>query len=463
MFIGREKELEQLNKLYKKQDFNFIVMYGRRRVGKTTLLKEFCRDKRSIFFVSEEYNDKSALEKFSKVIKESLDEYEDNSTFNSWEDAFKYIVAKIEKEKIVLILDEFQYLVNSNKSILSLIQNLIDHSLNNKKLYIVVCSSVISFMEEKVLSGKSPLFGRKTAEFYIKPLSFHNSIKFFKNYSNEDKVLVYSILGGIPLYLNQFSDSENVEENIKENFLTEISNLYSEPKNLLNLELRSPAVYNSIIEAIATGSTKLNEISSKVGEEKDKVYNYIMNLVDMHIVEKTYPITEKVNTRKTIYKLSDNLFKFWYRFIFGNISSIEKGMSDVVYNKKIKPYLLNYVGYIFEDICIEYLVRKNVREELPITFDKIGKWWGNNSKTKQEEEIDIMATSDEGIIFGECKYKNEKVGIKELNKLKEGAELFEIQNKFYYLFSKTGFKEDLIEEEKKNKNIVLVDLNEVMQ
>lgn len=458
MFIGREREMQLLNGLYEKFDFNFVVMYGRRRVGKTTILKEFCKDKKAVFFVSEEYNDKLALEKFSVVIKESLGEVYDKSAFNSWVNAFEYIADKAINEKIVLVLDEFQYLANSNKSIVSLMQNMIDHKLREKNLFIVVCSSVISFMEEKILSQKSPLFGRKTAEFYIKPLSFYDSIKFFENYSSEDKILAYAILGGIPLYLNQFDDKLSIEQNIKQNFLTEISNLYNEPKNLLRLELRSLAVYNSIIEAIALGNKKLNEISSKTGESKDKVHNYIMNLMDMHIIEKMHPVTEKSSSRKTLYKLRDNLFKFWYRFVISNISSIENGMSDIIYSKKIDPHISSYVGSIFEGICIEYLIKENIGSKLPIVFNKIGKWWGSSPITKQEEEIDIMALSDEGTIFAECKYKNGKVGVKELEKLIERASIFKCENKYYYLFSKNGFKESLSNVEKSRDDVYLIDL-----
>jgi AAA+ ATPase superfamily predicted ATPase len=463
MFLGRERELKLLNNLYEKDNFNFIVMYGRRRVGKTTLLKEFCKDKKSVFFVAEEYNDKLALEKFSRALKESLSDENDKSIFNSWEDAFDYVYHKSKAEKIILVIDEFQYLVNSNKSLLSLIQNTIDHKLKDSNLYLVVCSSTISFMKENVLSQKSPLFGRKTAEFFIKQLGFYNSIKFFKSYSKEDKIFAYAILGGIPLYLLQFNDKVSINDNIKENFLLEISNLFLEPKNLLKMELRSPAVYNSIIESIALGSTKLNEISTKIGEDKDKVYNYILTLMDMHIIEKVHPVTDKKTTRKTIYKLSDNLFKFWYRFIFPNISNIEVGMGDVIFSKKIQPNLYNYVSFIYEDICKEYLVLKNIKGDIPILFDKIGSWWGTNNLTKSEEEIDIMASSEDGLIFGECKFKNEPVGIKEYERLKEKSELFKSENKYYYLFSKSGFKDSLIDYGKEIENLFLVDIDELFK
>ncbi len=463
MFLGREREVGLLEKRYEKQEFNFVVMYGRRRVGKTKLLKEFCKNKKSIFFVAEEYNDKLALEKFSRVIKQSLGEEIDKSIFASWTDAFDYIADKATKEKIVLVLDEFQYLVNSNKSLLSLLQNMIDHKFNEKNIYIVVCSSVISFMEGKVLSQKSPLFGRKTAEFHVKKLGFYESIKFMENFNNEDKILGYSILGGIPLYLLQFDDKISIDENIKENFLVEVANLYLEPKNLLKIELRTPAIYNSIVEAIALGNTKLNEISTKTGEDKDKVYNYILSLIDMHIVEKIHPVNEKESSRKTLYKLSDNLFKFWYRFIFPNISAVETGMGEVLYHKKIKPFFSNYVSYVFEDICKEYLIRKNMKSELPIFINKVGKWWGTSKVTKQEEEIDVMALSDDGVIFGECKYKNEKTGLQELEKLTEKANMFKDKNKYYYIFSKSGFKKSLIDYAKENSNIYLEDLESIIK
>ncbi|PWJ92141.1 hypothetical protein C7380_10924, partial [Oceanotoga teriensis] len=337
MFIGREKELQKLNKMNNKKGFQFLVMYGRRRVGKTTLLKEFLKDKSGIFFVAEEFNDTIALNKFSELILSHFKMSNLIDKFLSWEKAFNFIGEKSKDERIILIIDEFPYIANSNLSILSLLQNLIDQKLKNTNLFLILCGSSISFMEKEVLSEKSPLFGRRTGQMKINSFGFYDSIKFSKKYTKIDSVINYGILGGIPQYLNKFDYNLNIEGNIKENFLDSSSYLIEEPKNLLRQELREPAIYNSIIESVANGYTKISEIATKIQERPDKTSKYLNTLIELEIIEKEIPITEKINSRKSIYKLKDNMFKFYYRFIFTNFSLIEQGMIDFVYDKKIKP------------------------------------------------------------------------------------------------------------------------------
>lgn len=464
MFIGREYEIETLNKLYSKKQFQFIVMYGRRRVGKTTLLSEFCNNKRKIFFVAEEYNNNLSLRNFSKQILEYFKMTDYISTFESWEKAFMFLAKESENEQLILVIDEFPYLVQSNNALPSLLQNLIDHHLKKTKLFIVVCGSSMSFMEKEVLSYKSPLFGRRTAQMFIEPFDFYNSSKFFPRYSFNERVMTYGIIGGIPQYLEKFNEKYTVEENIKQELLDKSSYLYEEPKNLLKQELREPAVYNSIIEAIANGYTKINEISTKIGEPKDKCAKYLSSLNDLRIVSKETPIMEKDNSRKSIYKVNDNLFKFYYNFIFSNKSLIEQHMGRVLYEKKIEPQISKYLGEIFEKVCMDFLNYKNINGELPFIFTNMGRWWGNNPKTKTQEEIDIVAIDDTMILFGECKWKNEKLDMDIVNSLIRKSEINafnKFEKKFYGLFSKSGFTNSVKEYSNENKNILLFGPEEI--
>lgn len=461
MFIGREYEMKSLNKLYKEDEFQFVVVYGRRRVGKTTLLSEFCKGKKSIFFVSEEHNDKMALQSFSDKILEYFDMKDFITTFESWEKAFIFLAKKSKEEQIILVIDEFPYIATANKTIPSLMQNLIDHYLKNTKLFLIVCGSSMSFMEKEVLSYKSPLYGRRTAQLIIEPFDFYNSSKFFSNYTLEQRVLTYGILGGMPQYLMKFKDSKTIEENVKEYILDKSAYLHEEPKNLLKQELREPAVYNSIIEAIAKGASKMNEIATKTGEPNDKCAKYIRTLIELRIISKQIPVGEKENTRKSIYKLKDNLFRFWYKFVFDNVSLIEQDMIDYVYKNKIHPEMSNYLGFIFEDICIQFLINKNKELDLPFVFERIGRWWGNNPIKKRQEEIDILAIDKTNAIFGECKWKNEVLDMKVVNSLIEKSNVLEYQNKYYMFFSKNGYTENVIRYAENNKNIYIFTLGDI--
>lgn len=459
MFIGRDYELNQLNKLYREDKFQFIVIYGRRRVGKTTLINEFCKDKPNIFFVAEEYNDKIALENFSDKILTFFNMKEYMGSFESWEKAFSFLGKQAEKERLIVVIDEFPYIVNANKSIPSIMQNVIDYKLINSKLFLIVCGSSLSFMEKEVLSYKSPLYGRRTAQFVIEPFDFFDSKKFYNRYDIEDNIKAYSILGGIPQYLKKFSDEKSIRENIIENVLNKSSYIYEEPKNLLKQELREPALYNSIIEAIANGASKLNEIATKVGEDTDKCSKYINTLIELRIVQKEAPAGEDKVVRKSIYSLRDNLFRFYYRFVFSNLSLIEQGLVEYVYDNKIEPYFNEYLSGVFEDICIQYMKYLNKKMKLPFVFECIGRWWGNNPVKKREEEIDILACNKDSAIFCECKWRNEPLNMATVNMLIEKSSILNYRNKYYVFFSKSGFSEDVVRFAKNVESIFLFDLN----
>ncbi|ADQ08252.1 DUF234 DEXX-box ATPase [Caldicellulosiruptor hydrothermalis 108] len=456
MFVGRKYELETLNRLYNEDKFHFVVVYGRRRVGKTTLLTEFCKNKPSIFFVAEEYNDKISLESFSDKVLSYFNLGGLISQFESWEKAFIFLAQQAKDKRLVVVIDEFPYIVNANKSIPSLLQNLIDHHLKNTKLFLIVCGSSVSFIEKEVLSYKSPLYGRRTAQLIVEPFSFFESREFFPNYSFEDQVIAYGVLGGIPQYLIIIDSTKDIYENIKTKILDKSSYLYEEPKLLLRQEVREPALYNSIIEAIATGSSKLNEIATKVGVEVDKCAKYISVLIDLKILERVTPLFSEAKSRKSIYRIKDNFFRFWYRFVFTNKTLIEQGLIDEVVENKIKPSMNEFIGEVYEQICMDYLKVLNKEKRLPFIFENIGKWWGNNPYKKREEEIDIVAFDNDNILFGECKWRNQKVDMSVLNNLIEKSMIFNYSEKFYVLFSKSGFTDEVISFAKQNPHVLLI-------
>ena len=438
MFIGRERELATLNKLYESDKFEFVVIYGRRRVGKTALISQFIDDKNAIYFMGVESNAKQNLENFSKSILSFHTGMEAETSFLSFQAALEYVFKLSEKERIILAIDEYPYVARSSKSLASTIQLLIDQYKDTSKLMLILCGSSMSYMEDHVLAYKAPLYGRRTAQLKVQPFEFMEACKHFPKFAAEDKAIAYGIVGGTPQYLLQLDDGLSIKENIKKIFLNPSSFLFEEPTNLLKQEVREPAIYNAIITAIATGGTKLSEISSKVGEDTSVCATYIRNLISLGIVKKETPYGES-SGRKTIYSIEDNMFRFWYRFVAENTSVISRGADELAY-KRIEPYLSDYMGAVFEDISKQHLWNELLNDNCPVNFTDIGRWWGTNKKTRQQEEIDIMGVQDKTtVLFGECKWTNEKVDLAVLEKLIERSELFNYKNKHFYLFAKSGF------------------------
>ena len=463
IFIGREKELADLNELYSQNKFQLFVLYGRRRVGKTTLLNEFCKDKDSIFYSAEQSNNKLNLEKFSSLV---FSFYGENNLepFSSWTNALSYIDERQKGKKLVLVIDEFPYLVKKNKALLSELQHLIDHRLTSGNLFMILCGSYMGFMEKEVLGSKSPLFGRRTAQLHMKPFNYQTSSRFLDGFSDIEKLELYGAFGGTPLYLQQINADETFEENIKRAYLKVTSYLYEETLLLLRQEVQEPGVYSAIIEAIASGYTKANEISTKIGEDSAKCLKYIKTLCELGIVHKETPFGEKDTSRKTIYGISDFMFRFWYRYVFANRTLIETGAQQIVWTKRIEPDYNSYMGIVFEKVCTDYLSMKNAKGELPILFTSVGRWWGTNPVTHSQEEIDLVANDRKDYIFGECKWRNEKIDLSVLRELKAKADIFSRNrnNTYYVLFSKSGFTEAVIAEAESDSSIMLVNLNELM-
>lgn len=454
MFIGRERELQTLNSLYNSNRFEFAVIYGRRRVGKTALINEFTKDKDTIFFTGIETTAKENLDNFSGCIMEYNTGIAADSTFSSFRSAFEYVFELAKSRRIVLVIDEYPYIARASKSLASTIQLLIDKNKNHSKLFLILCGSSMSYMEDHVLSYKAPLYGRRTAQLKIDPFDFFESCRRFKKLSDVDKALAYGIVGGTPQYLIQFDDNLSIEDNIKNTHLNPSSFIFEEPGNLLKQEVREPATYNAIITAIATGSSKINEISNKVGANTSICATYIRNLIMLDIIKKESPYGEKT-TRKTIYTIKDNMFRFWYRFVPKNASIISHGAAELAY-KRIEPELSSYMGGVFEEICKQYLWKLLIDGKCPVSFSDIGRWWGTDSKTKSQEEIDIVGTAGDSALFGECKWTNEKIGTGILETLVERSNLFTYKKKHFYLFAKNGFTKGCTDKSSEMDNVTLV-------
>lgn len=461
MFIGRERELDALEKLYTSDKFEFLAIYGRRRVGKTALINQFIKNKKAIYFMGVESNAKQNLENFSKSIIEYTSGIETETSFLSFQAALEYVFKLAEKERLILAIDEYPYVARSSKSLASTLQLLIDKYKDSSKLMLILCGSSMSYMEDHVLAYKSPLYGRRTAQMKILPFDFEETCNYFKKLSTEEKALIYGIVGGTPQYLLQMNDNLSVEDNIKNTFLNPISFLYEEPINLLKQEVREPAIYTAIITAIAGGASRMSEISTKVGEDTNVCSIYIKSLINLGIVQKETPYGEKTS-RKSIYSIEDNMFRFWHRFVLSNNSVIARGATDLVY-KRIEPELSDYMGKVFEDICKQYLWKLLLTGKCPVEFNSLGRWWGNDPLQKCQTEIDIMGEQDKNTaLFCECKWTNEKVDLGVLETLVKRSKLFNYKNVNLYLFSKCGFTKGCIEEANKMGNVTLVSFADII-
>lgn len=455
MFIGREREVAALDRLYESNKFEFAVIYGRRRVGKTALINHFIDNKEAIYFMGVESNEKQNLENFSKSIIEYSSGIEAETSFLSFQAALEYVFKLAEKKRFILAIDEYPYVARSSKSLASTLQLLIDKYKDTSQLMLILCGSSMSYMEDEVLAYKSPLYGRRTAQMKIQPFSFEETCRCFKNFSDEDKALAYGIVGGTPQYLLQMDDRLSIEDNIKNTYLNPISFLYEEPTNLLKQEVREPAIYTAIITAIAVGASRMSDISNKVGEDSNICANYLKSLINLGIVKKETPYGEKTS-RKSIYSIEDNMFRFWYRFVPNNNSVIMRGAADIVY-RRIEPQLSEYMGTVFEEICKQYLWKLLLDGNSPVEFSELGRWWGNDPIEKKQTEIDIMGEQDKKTaLFGECKWTNEKVDLGVLETLIKRSKLFSYINVHLFLFSKSGFTKGCIDKANELGNVSLV-------
>lgn len=440
--IGRKNEMKQLEQMYQSKKFEFLIMYGRRRIGKTTILQEFSQKHHTIFFPAQEKNDALNLQDFSKLVQYYFD-HGYIAPFSNWEDAFDYVGRKAEHHRTVLIIDEFPFLAEPNPTIKSILQHKIDHDWKEKNIFLILCGSSVSFMVNEVMGYKSPLYGRITGSMEVKPFDYMESAQFFPEYDSLDKLIAYGILGGVPRYLDAFDPQKSLRDNIMKEILTTGAFLNDEPLTLLRMELREPIIYNSILEAVSNGCNRVTEISDRIHEEKSKCSKYILTLQSMRLLKKHVPCGEPDTSKKGIYEITDNFYKFWYRYVFSNqsyysILGVEKACDEIM------DEINDYMGPVFEEICRQYLIHLATRGELPFVPYTIGKWWGNNPAIRAQDDVDILAfdKKNEKAIFCECKFRNKPMQMEEYDDLVTATKAFpHLKEKHLMFISKSGFTE----------------------
>lgn len=444
MFVGRHQELEQLNQVYQENDFQFTVIYGRRRIGKTSLINEFLKNKKAIYYVALEENAEDNLKRFSDAI--SIFKNTDQGgkeKFANFEECFKEITRLAQKQRVILVIDEFPYLAKAYPTISSMLQSYIDHEFKETNLFLILCGSSMSFMERQVLGYQSPLYGRRTLALKLEPFKLSEAHEMLPKLSKEDAFIINTVCGGVPQYLSYMSDSMSVADNIKKNFLSKSGRLFDEPNNLLQQELRDPTNYNSIINAIASGASKHSKIAQSAHLQTGPLTTYLNNLIDLGIVEKKLPVTEqkKSKSKNIVYRICDGMFRFWYTFVGKQTDLIERGLTDLAW-VKVQKGLSDFMGPEFEKYSQDFMWSQDMNEKIvPNPFIHLGNWWGTDKRTHQQVELDIVGFSDDERdgYFGECKWKNEPISRSVLEKLITNSEIFKYPIKHYYLFSKSGF------------------------
>ena len=454
MFVGRHQELEQLNQAYQENNFQFTVIYGRRRIGKTSLINEFLKDKKAIYYVALEENAEDNLKRFSDAI--SIFKNTDQGgkeKFADFEECFKEITRLAQKQRVILVIDEFPYLAKAYPTISSMLQSYIDHEFKETNLFLILCGSSMSFMERQVLGYQSPLYGRRTLALKLEPFKLSEAHEMLPKLSKEDAFIINTVCGGVPQYLSYMSDSMSVADNIKKNFLSKSGRLFDEPNNLLQQELRDPTNYNSIINAIASGASKHSKIAQSAHLQTGPLTTYLNNLIDLGIVEKKLPVTEqkKSRSKNIVYHICDGMFRFWYTFVGKQTDLIERGLTDLAWTK-VQKNLSDFMGPEFEKYSQDFMWSQDMNEKIvPNPFIHLGNWWGTDKRTHQQVELDIVGFSDDERdgYFGECKWKNEPISRSVLEKLITNSEIFKYPIKHYYLFSKSGFTDSCQELAKK--------------
>ncbi len=460
-FVNRREELEFLEREFKDTGLKVIILYGRRRVGKTELINQFCKDKPHIYFLADKRGTLINAREFAANAARYFNDI--TPEVRNFDDAFIYIQKRAGDGRIIVTIDEFSYLVEKDDSVPSVFQKIVDVHLKGTNIYLILCGSSISMMEG-ILGYRSPLYGRRTGQWKVTPLRFVDSWSFLPRYSLEKFIEAFSVVGSIPAYLIMFDDSADIYENIEKRILGKGNPLYDEVEFILRAELREPSVYMSVVEAIANGVTKVTEIASRCYMNAKDIPKYLQVLQRLHLVQRVVPVTErKPKTKKAIYQISDNYFRFWFRFVYPNRSDVEGGEVDRVLTR-IREDFNPYVGMIFEQVCREFLEELNHRAALPFPVTKIGNWWGHfrEDGVRKEIEIDIVSLNEDtrDILFAGCKWQNKKVGINTYHKLREKSTLVEWHNdkrrEYFALFSKAGFTPEL-----KKENVILFDLKEI--
>ena len=459
-FVDREKELATLESEYAKDRASFVVLYGRRRVGKTALCSEFIRGKHALYFLATEESEAQNRNQFKELAAEYLaNPLLKSASVDNWGILFDTISQTPLLQKKVIVLDEFQYLGKANPAFPSIFQKIWE-KLKDTNIMVILCGSLITMMEDQTLNYGSPLYGRRTAQIKLKQIPFQYYQDFYPGKSRKELIEYYSITGGVPKYIELFYDDTDIYQAIQNNVLNRSSFLYDEPTFLLQKEVTEIGSYFSVIRTIAQGNHKLSKIAGALEVKQTSLSKYLRTLINLDILEREVPVTEKdpEKSKKGLYKIKDNFLLFWFRFVYPNIGFLESDQEQIVMDKIRKNLVDNHIAFVYEDICRQRMWQLAGEGTWDFTFARVGLCCH-----KKFKKINVVATDDDGknIIFGECKFWKNPVGINILNALEKKAALVDWnrtgRKEWYVLFSISGFTDELKQLVDKRKNLLLIE------
>ena len=456
-FIGRTSELATLNAELERGS-GFVVIYGRRRVGKTTLIKEFIKDKRAFYFLATTESEAQSMKRFAGV-----NPMLSKVTFTDWLDLFQVVADDHPDEKKVLVIDEFPYLVKTNPDFPSILQNAWDEVLKDHNVMLILCGSLISMMKKHALAYDSPLYGRRTAQIRLMPLQFTDVYE-AQNLSFEQAVEQYAITGGVPKYMEFFQSDEPLVEQIRRVVLSKNGFLYEEPDFLLNEEVQTPINYFSVLKAISDGNHKLSKIGMTMEQDTSAITPYLKTLIDLGFVTKNVPITEKnpERSRKSLYYVSDNFIRFWFRYVYPFKGELELDNQQIVLDEMGKDFKQKFVAFAYESICWNIFAELCRKGQIDFAPSRIGSYWRNDNEGDTEIDVAAVDNQHKRLFLGECKYHAKPVDVAVYSALQEKGQSKELTAAFkgyeivYGLFSKSGFTDRLVEMAAENPNLILI-------
>ena len=462
-FIGRVTELATLNAEYARGS-GFVVVYGRRRVGKTTLIKEFIKDKRAFYFLATTESETQSRKRFASVLSRGMkNPMLAKVTFDDWLDLFQLVAEDHPDEEKVLVIDEFPYLVKTNPDFPSILQNAWDELLKDHHVMLILSGSLISMMKKHALSYDSPLYGRRTAQIRLMPLSF-TEVYATQKMSFENAVMQYAITGGVPKYMEFFQSEEPLMEQIQHVILSKDGFLYEEPDFLLNEEVQAPVNYFSVRKARSDGNHKLSKIGLAIGQETSAITPYLKTLMNLGFVTKRVPVTEKnpERTRKGLYYVADNFIRFWFTYVYPFKGELELGNQQIVLDQMTKDFRQKFVAFTYESICREIFAELCRNQQIDFVPSRIGAYWCNDHEDDTEIDVAAVDHKNRRIFLGECKYHEKPVDVAVYAALQEKAmspdlvKAFKDYEVMYGLFSKSGFTERLMRMAEKSSTLWLI-------
>lgn len=446
--IGRDSELKALVERYDSGRFEMIPVFGRRRVGKTTLLKEFIRGRNGVYFSATRGSLENNISRLaSRVLGTQASVRMDPA------ELLREIGRRAENERYVLIIDEYPNMVRKDDHFSDVLQEFIDDIEGSSKLFIILCGSSVSIMKHQILSSKSPIYGRRTGQMEVLPMDIWDARKMLGGFSDDDALRIYGMVGGIPLYLKMFDPAFTVEENVRRLFFEDMAFFRDEHEFVMMEEFDNPFTYYTVMEALASGCTKLSDIATYCSLDDSTMHKHLSALLATSFVKRISPV-DNPNGKATLYRISDNFLRFQFRRVLPIVDYYDADDPSATIGHLMKD-LETDMGPVFEEICGQHLRH--------IHKGKLGKWWGTDPANRRKEEIDLVLTAEESGStigwFAECKYRNEPVGMDVLDTLRHRASLVKgIDESRFVLYSKRGFTENL----QRTKDLEMYSLDDVL-